>query len=49
MNASVKSDTLVKDPSFGNMLAGKLANIALPERPVGEFRVFFNNKDIEEL
>lgn len=48
-DTTAKSDTLVRDPSFGNMLAGKLANIALPEKPVGVFRVFLNNKDIEDI
>jgi hypothetical protein len=46
---TAKKDTLVKDTALGNLLAGKLANIALPTQPVGELKLFFDTKVLADL
>jgi len=38
---AAKKDSLVKEASLGNLLAGHLSNIALPAKPVRQFRLFF--------
>lgn len=47
--AAFKKDTLAKDPALGNLLVGKLSNIALPPNPVGELKLFFDDKTMEDL
>lgn len=49
MNDGTKKDTLTKDAAPGNLLVGKLTNIALPIRPVGEFKLFFNDRALDDL
>lgn len=41
-------DTLVKEPSLGNLRTGKLTNIPLPA-PSGLFAVYFNDNSMEDL
>ncbi|MEJ7870615.1 MAG: hypothetical protein WKF67_00015 [Rubrobacteraceae bacterium] len=41
-------DTLVKDTSLGNLLAGKLTNIPLPA-PRGKFTLYFNDNSMQDL
>jgi hypothetical protein len=43
-----KKDTLVKDPSLGNLRAGKLANIALPA-PTGKFTLYLGDNSMADL
>lgn len=38
---TVKKDTFAKDGTFGNLLAGKLTNVALPAKTEGEFKVLY--------
>ena len=52
-----KKDTLAKgsNPALGNLLAGTLSNIAVPRNPVGEvnpvgeLKLFFEHKTMEDL
>jgi len=48
-DATVKKDSLAKDTTLGNLLIGKLMNVALPTNPVGEFPLFFDDNTIEDL
>ena len=48
-DATAKKDTLAKDASLGNLLVGKLTNIALPTEPVGELKLFFDSKAMADL
>jgi hypothetical protein len=48
-DATTKSDTLVKDISLGNLLVGKLVTIALPANPVGDLKLFFDDKAMADL
>lgn len=48
-SAGAKKDSLVKDPELGNLLVGKLSNIPLPTKPVGELKLFFADRAIEDL
>jgi len=52
-DATAKKDTLVKDATMGNLLVGKFTNgatgIALPPKPDGEFKLFCNDKSMEDL
>jgi hypothetical protein len=48
-DAAAKKDSLVKDPAFGNLLVGKLSDVALPTKPVGELKLFFDDKAMENL
>lgn len=40
---------LGKDTAMGNLLIGNLTNTALPGRPVGELKLFFDDKAITDL
>jgi len=42
-------DSLAKSSAFEDLLAGKLSNIPLPEKPVGELKLFFGDKTITDL
>ena len=45
-------DTLTKDAALGNLLVGKLANIALPANPATdatELKLFFIDKELANL
>lgn len=50
---TVKKDTLVKDVALGNLLVGMLTagatGIALPTGPVGELKLFFDDKALNDL
>ena len=48
-DATAQKDSLVKDPSMGNLLVGKLATIALPANPAGELQLFFDSKAMADL
>jgi hypothetical protein len=41
-------DTLIKDPSFGDLRVGKLTNIPLPA-PISKFTLYFNDNSMEDL
>lgn len=44
-------DSLVSDPSYGNLLVGKFTNIASPVNPIGNgaIRIFFKERDIKDI
>ena len=46
---AVKKDSLARDPTFGNLLVGKLTQIDLPTNPVDEFPLFFVDNTMEDL
>jgi hypothetical protein len=48
-DTTVKKDTLAQDPALGNLLVGALSNITLPTSPVGEFKLYFNDRTMEDL
>ena len=48
-DAPANSDTLVKDAELGDLLVGRLMNIALPGNPVGEFKLFFDDESIKDV
>jgi len=43
-DAAEKKDSLAKDSSLGNLLAGELQNLKL-DKPDGELKLFFNPAD----
>jgi hypothetical protein len=47
--APAKRDSLVKDPALGDLLVGKLAEIALPASPTGQLKLYLGDKELEEL
>jgi len=50
--AAANKDTLAKedkDSALSTLLVGKLSNIAVPTNPVGELKLFFDDKMIEDL
>lgn len=44
-----KKDTLTKDSMLADMLVGKLVNRPLPETRVGELKLFFSDRNIDDL
>ncbi|WP_233093928.1 hypothetical protein [Azotobacter chroococcum] len=44
-----KYDTLTKDTTLGNLLAGKFTNIALPAAPEGDIELFFDERELGDL
>jgi Tc toxin complex TcA C-terminal TcB-binding domain len=52
-DAAAKKDTLVKETTMGNVLIGKFTNavngIALPAKPVGELKLYFDDNAIGDL
>jgi hypothetical protein len=48
-DTTAKMDTLVQDSALGNLLVGALSNIALPTSPMGEFKLFFEDRTMEDL
>ena len=48
-DVTAMKDTLIKDSTFGNLFVGNLSNIGLPAKPVGELKLFFNDKELSEL
>jgi hypothetical protein len=53
VDSAAKKESLVKSQSFGNLLVGKFSNgatgIALPAKPTGDFKIFFDDKNMEDL
>jgi hypothetical protein len=43
-----KQDTLVKDPSLGDLRTGELKNIPLPS-PTGDFVLYFGDNSMKDL
>lgn len=48
-DATAKKDSLSKDTAMGNLLIGKLTNIAVPRKPTGEMKLFFDDKAMADL
>lgn len=48
-DTTTKHDTLTKDPVLGNILAGKLTDMALPATPVTDLKLFFEGKVLSDL
>lgn len=48
-DATAKQDRLEKEASLGDLLVGKLTDIDLPEKPVGELRLFFDVNDMSDI
>jgi hypothetical protein len=49
-DATAKKDPLVKTPSLGNLLVGKLVNIVnMPAKPIGEFKLYVDTNEISDL
>jgi hypothetical protein len=48
-DGTTKHDTLTKDVTRGNVLIGKFTDMALPAAPVGDLKLFFDNKDLGDL
>ena len=46
---AAKKDTLVKDTAMGNLLVGKFSNIALPEEPVADLKLYLTTKQVADL
>ena len=46
---TAKKDTLAKDAALGNLLVGKLTNIALPAQPTGELKLYFEDARLSDL
>lgn len=46
---TAKQDSLVKDAAMGDLLVGKLVNVGLPAKPVGELKLFFNTKTMADM
>jgi Tc toxin complex TcA C-terminal TcB-binding domain len=44
-----KKDSLVKNAALGDLLVGKLTEIALPASPMGAFKLYFGDKTLEDL
>jgi len=48
-NIGANKDILAKDSSLGELHIGRLDNIKLPEKPVGELKLYFDNNEISDL
>lgn len=52
-DATARNETLAKDAARGNLLVGRLTGgatgIALPAKPVGEIKLFFDQRDVADL
>jgi hypothetical protein len=52
-DATAKTDTLVKDPTMGNLLVGQFTDgttgMALPAKPVTALNLFFNDRTVADL
>jgi len=46
---TARKDTLAKDAALGNLLVGKLTNIALPARPTSELKLYFEDTKLSDL
>lgn len=48
-DATAKKDSLAKDKALGNLLVGKLSQIGLPESPITELKLYFDDKALSDL
>lgn len=48
-DGATNKDTLVKDASLGNLFVGKLTNVTLPAKPIGELKFYFENAQLSDL
>lgn len=48
-DVTAEKDTLKKDTSLGDLLVGKLANIALPSSPVATLKLYIDDKTLSDL
>jgi hypothetical protein len=48
-DATAKKGAFVKDPALGNLLFGKLTNIALPTKRIGELKLYFGDTKLSEF
>lgn len=48
-DASATVDTLTKDAALGGLLNGRLENIELPVKPVGELKLFFDTNALSDM
>lgn len=48
-NPPANKDSLTKDAAMGNLLIGKLTNIALPAQPDAQQKLFFDVKEMSDL
>jgi hypothetical protein len=46
---AARKDTLAKDAALGNLLIGKLDKIPLPDKPTGEFKLYFDDARLSDL
>ena len=46
---SAKTDTLPKDATLGGLLVGKLNNVQLPAKPVGQLKLYFEVNTLRDL
>jgi hypothetical protein len=46
---TAKHDTLTRDATMGNVLIGKFTSMALPAAPVGDIKLFFDDKELGDL
>jgi len=46
---AARKDTLAKDAALGNLLIGKLDKIPLPDKPTGEFKLYFEDAKLSDL
>jgi hypothetical protein len=48
-DVSVKKVSLNKDRALGDLFVGNFNNLNLPEKPIGEFKLYFDSKLITDL
>ncbi|MFD7712868.1 hypothetical protein [Streptomyces sp. NPDC059786] len=48
-DAATKQDTLAKDVTLGNLLVGKFTDVPLPAAPVGDFKLYFDDIDLDDV
>ncbi|UVO28152.1 hypothetical protein [Bradyrhizobium arachidis] len=48
-DGATKHDTLTKDVTMGKVLTGNFTSMALPAAPVGDLKLFFDDKELGDL
>ena len=48
-DAQAVPDALEKNSDRGGLLIGKLDNVSLPAAPVGDFKLFFDDRSLDDL
>jgi hypothetical protein len=48
-DGTAKHDTLTKDVAMGNVLIGKFTSMAMPAAPVGDIKLFFDDRELADL